>query len=129
VDAVFTPEQTVTEVAAEMSADLDLNPKWLNNAARAFMPNGPDIEAPTLELAKNLALTVASPRYLLAMKLAAGRDRDIPDIAVLCQVLGIDTAGEAADIAFKLYGEDSMQLSNRDDVLLIAQEALDSIGR
>jgi hypothetical protein len=54
------------------------------------------------------------------MKLAAGRDRDIPDIAVLCQALGIETADEAADIAFELYGSDSMQLSNRDDVLLIA---------
>jgi hypothetical protein len=62
VDAVFTPEQTVAEVAAEMSADLDLNPKWLNNAARAFIPNGPDIEAPTVQVAENLALTVASPR-------------------------------------------------------------------
>lgn len=88
VDAVFTPEQTVAEVAAEMSADLDLNPKWLNNATLAFIPNGPDTEAPTVQVAENLALTVASPRYLLAMKLAAGRDRDIPDIAVLCQALG-----------------------------------------
>src|SRR3954467_12360142 len=53
VDAVFTPEQAV----AEVSADLDLSPKWLNNAARAFIPNGPDTEAPAVQVAENLALT------------------------------------------------------------------------
>lgn len=60
------------------------------------------------------------------MKLAAGRDRDIPDIAVLCRALDIRTAKAAVDVAVELYGEHSMQLSNRDDLLLIAQEALDS---
>ncbi|WP_211882790.1 hypothetical protein [Pseudarthrobacter albicanus] len=56
-----------------------------------------------------------------------GRDRDIHDIAVLCKLLRIGTAQEAVDIALELYGEDSMQLTNQDDLLLIAQEALDTI--
>jgi hypothetical protein len=60
------------------------------------------------------------------MKLAAGRDRDIPDIAVLCRTLDIKTTEAAVDVAIELYGEDSMQLSGRHDLLLIAQEALDS---
>jgi hypothetical protein len=45
---------------------------------------------------------------------------------VLCSVLDIEMAQEAVDIALGLYGEDSMQLSSRDDLLLIAQEALDT---
>jgi hypothetical protein len=61
------------------------------------------------------------------MKLAAGRDRNIPDIAVLCQVLNIRNAEAAVEIALERYGEESMQLSDRDDLLLIAQEALNTL--
>ncbi|GAB3272576.1 hypothetical protein GCM10027562_42090 [Arthrobacter pigmenti] len=124
VDAKFAPEQSVRDAAGEMAADLGLSPNWLNNAASAYIPDGEDPEAKSVRIADNLQLTLASPRYLLAMKLAAGRDRDIEDIAVLCRALGITTAGEAADIGFALYGEDSIQLSERDDVMLIAGEAL-----
>lgn len=128
IDARFAPEKTVREVATEMADDLGLNPKWLNNAAAAYIPDGEDVDAKSVTIADNLQLTLSSPRHLLAMKLAAGRDRDIEDIAVLCQALDITTAEGAADIAFELYGEDSMQLSDRGDVLLVAQEALDEMN-
>ncbi|MCG2622538.1 DUF6036 family nucleotidyltransferase [Arthrobacter sp. I2-34] len=124
IDATYQPEQTVNDVAREMTTDLGLDPKWLNSSAKAWLPNGTDLEATTVLIAENLTLRVASPRFLLAMKLAAGRDRDIHDIAVLCRALGIQSAEEAVDIAFELYGEESMQLGNRDDLLLVAQEAL-----
>ena len=126
IDAVYKPEQTVQEIATQMAAELGLDPRWLNNAARAYIPDGEDSEAAEMAIADNLTLRVASPRFLLAMKLAAGRDRDIPDIAVLCRALGIRTAEAAADVAIELYGEDSMQLSNRADLLLVAHEALNS---
>ncbi|MGX1163696.1 hypothetical protein FBY31_4506 [Arthrobacter sp. SLBN-100] len=126
IDAVYLPEQTVQEIATEMASDVGLDPRWLNNAARAYIPDGEDSEAAEVAIADNLMLRVASPRFLLAMKLAAGRDRDIPDIAVLCRTLNIKTAEAAVDVAIELYGEDSMQLSDRDDLLLVAQEALDS---
>lgn len=93
---------------------------------QGWVLNTADVEAATVLVTDNLTLRVASPRFLLAMKMAAGRDRDIRDIAVLCSVLDIETAQEAVDIALGLYGEDSMQLSSRDDLLLIAQEALDA---
>jgi hypothetical protein len=127
IDAVYTPEHTVQEIANLMAAELGLDPRWLNNAARAYIPDGEDLEAVEVVIADNLVLRVASPRFLLAMKLAAGRDRDIPDIAVLCRALDIRTAEAAVEVAIELYGEDSMQLSDRDDLLLVAQEALDSI--
>jgi hypothetical protein len=82
IDAVYKPEQTVQELATDMAAELGLDPRWLNNAARAYIPDGEDLEAAEVAIANNLMLRVASPRFLLAMKLAAGRDRDIPDIAV-----------------------------------------------
>lgn len=126
IDAVYHPEQTVQDVATDMAQEMGLDPRWLNNAARAYIPDGQDTEAAEVTIADNLVLRVASPRFLLAMKLAAGRDRDIPDISVLCRALDISTAEAAVDVAVELYGEHSMQLSNRDDLLLIAQEALDS---
>ncbi|MEW1947780.1 DUF6036 family nucleotidyltransferase [Pseudarthrobacter sp902506025] len=126
IDAVYKPEQTVQEIATHMAAELGLDPRWLNNAARAYVPDGEDSEAAEMAIADNLTLRVASPRFLLAMKLAAGRDRDIPDIAVLCRALDIRTAEAAVDVAIELYGEDSIQLSNRDDLLLVAHEALNS---
>lgn len=129
IDALFHPDQTVARVAHEMAADLNLDPAWLNSVARACVPDGQDEETVPMQIAYNLRLQVASPRYMLAMKLAAGRDQDIPDIAVLCRTLGIQTAAAAVDIAVDLYGEDSVQLSKRDDLLLVAQEALDSTSR
>lgn len=127
IDAVYQPEQTVNEVARAMAKDMGLDPKWLNSSAKPWVPNATDAEAATVPVAENLTLRVASPRFLLAMKMAAGRDRDIYDIAVLCNVLGIQSAQEAVEIALELYGEDSMQLSNQEDLLLVAQEALDTI--
>lgn len=47
------------------------------------------------------------------------------DIAVLCRALDIRTAEAAVAIAVELNGEHSMQLSNRDDLLLVAHETLD----
>ncbi|WP_141688866.1 hypothetical protein [Pseudarthrobacter enclensis] len=113
------------ELATEMAAKLGLDPRWLNNAARAYVPDGEDSEAALIAVADNLVLRVASPRFLLVMKLAAGRDRDIPDIGVLCQALDIKSADAAVDVAIELYGEDSIQLSDRDDLLLIASEVLE----
>lgn len=39
----------------------------------------------------------------------------------------LQSAQEAVEIALELYGEDSMQLSNQEDLPLVAQEALDTI--
>jgi hypothetical protein len=45
VDAVFAPAPEVRRIAEAMGSDLALEPDWLNDAAKGFMP-GPD-EAPT----------------------------------------------------------------------------------
>lgn len=129
IDAVYSPEHAVSEAAHTIAEEFGLDPAWLNNAAGAWIPDGRDDDATSFAVAKNLSVKVASPRNLLAMKLSAGRDQDIADIAVLCQTLGIDTAEEAVKVAFQLYGEDSVRLSDADDLLLVAQEALDTMRR
>lgn len=122
VDARFEPRTTVLEEAALLADEYGLKPNWLNDASKAFIPDGVDTEAQRLP---GLNVTIASPRYLLAMKMAAGRDRDVPDIAAIMDHLHITDPQEAVDITLATYGEDSMQVSaSREDLAFLAAEAL-----
>lgn len=59
------------------------------------------------------------------MKLAAERGKDILDLSLLASRLGITDPERIVDIAFDLYGEDSIPLSGeRDNYLIVAAEAL-----
>ncbi|WP_171027533.1 hypothetical protein [Pseudarthrobacter sp. NamE2] len=40
--------------------EMGLDPRWLNNAARAYIPDGQDTEAAEVTIADNLVLRVAS---------------------------------------------------------------------
>lgn len=49
-------------------------------------------------------MAVASPRYLLAMKLLASRtDRDIDDIKILYKLCGLSTAEEGIEVLESYY--------------------------
>ncbi|GGC00878.1 DUF6036 family nucleotidyltransferase [Cellulomonas carbonis] len=124
IDAVLRPEATVAEEARRMAGDLGLSPGWLSSAATAFVPGGDDDPVPVD--VPGLAVAAASPRHLLAMKLAAGRPQDLADLRVLFRHLGIRGAREAADMAFDVYGEHSSVLGeSREDIELLAQAVLD----
>ena len=61
-----------------------------------------------------LTVNVASRKWLLAMKARAARDdRDLDDVWVLCQVLGLRTTAEVWRICDDVWGEDMI----REDVL------------
>ncbi len=114
IDAIYSPAQTVSEVASEIAAERHLPADWLNQSARAFVPTphdpGDGIELP------GLSLTTASPQHLLAMKLAAGRyGRDLDDLVVLFRQLGIRSPDEAVEIARTVYGDGSVVLSDPDE--------------
>jgi len=127
VDARFEPRTTVLEEAAVLADEYGLKPNWLNDASKAFIPDGVDTEAQRLP---GLNVTIASPRYLLAMKMAAGRDRDVPDIAAIMDHLGITDPADAVEITMATYGEDSMQVSaSREDLTFLAAEALTHTAR
>lgn len=122
IDAVFHPETTVADVVATMAREKGLRPDWLNQSARAFVPGGDD-EAVPLDI-PGLAIALASPQHLLAMKMAAFRPTDVPDLELLFRQLSITTADEAADIAQAVYGEESVVLPRRDELVLSAQAVL-----
>jgi Nucleotidyltransferase of unknown function (DUF6036) len=125
IDAVFHPETTIREVAQTMAEERGLPPDWLNDTARAFVPGGDpgmvEMESP------GLVVAVAAPEHLLAMKLAAFRPTDLPDLELLFTELGITTPEQAADIALDVYGEDTVVLPGRDELILEARAILERL--
>ncbi len=72
LDAVFIPTGTVRQAAAAVAQHRGLTEDWLNDAVKGFLP-GPDPDAQRFYSSDSLIVDVASPRYLLAMKLFAAR--------------------------------------------------------
>jgi hypothetical protein len=103
VDAIFAPSKEVREAARRVAERLDLEPDWLNDGAKAFMP-GEDPERIGVYEGANLSVAAASPRYLLAMKLLASRvERDQDDIRSLYEMCGFTTAEEGLDLVQSTY--------------------------
>lgn len=103
VDALFVPAPEVRRIAEEMSGPHGLEPDWLNDAAKGFLP-GADEHPRTVFESESLLVQVASPEYLLAMKLHASRDeRDLDDAALLFNRLGYTTAQECVDLLAATY--------------------------
>ncbi|WP_431862447.1 DUF6036 family nucleotidyltransferase [Micrococcus terreus] len=122
IDASYSHTEEVEAVARQMAAEHNLPENWLNDSARAFIPDG----AQWTDVPGGPAtVLMATDETLLAMKLAAERHKDILDLSVLAGRLGITDPERIVDIAFDLYGEDSIPLSGeRDDYLIVAAEAL-----
>lgn len=103
VDAVLVPAPEVREAAAAISETHGLEPDWLNDAAKGFLP-GQDEHPATVFESDWLLVQVASPGYLLAMKLHASRDEiDLNDAAVLFNLLGYTDAEQAIDLLASTY--------------------------
>lgn len=61
---------------------------------KGLLPGG-DVDAREILERPGISVSVPSTRYLLALKVAAARiDRDVHDIRVLANRLGLDTAAE-----------------------------------
>ena len=123
IDAVLHPPTSVAAEAAAMAKDLGLPSGWLNAAATAFIPL-PDEDQVSLDV-EGLQVAVSSPANLLAMKMAAGRPQDLADLLVLFRHLKIRTPEQAVGIAERIYGDDSVVLSEpRESLLLLAESVL-----
>ena len=99
LDAVFVPSEVVREAAAAVAEREGLAEDWLNDAlVKGFLP-GPDPDVQRFYSTDSLIVDVASPRYLLAMKLFAARaEIDADDIALLYRQLGFTTVDEGLDL-------------------------------
>lgn len=72
LDAVFVPTNVVRHAAKTVGEKHGLDPDWLNDAVKGFLP-GDDSNAVTYFESGSLRVDVASPQYMLAMKLLAAR--------------------------------------------------------
>ena len=105
VDArIDTGHGALTEAAREIARERGLAESWLNEQATTAIPRSPDRRARTLYESENLIVTGASAEYLLAMKLEAGRDKDVADIAYLLERLHISESDKA--LAIEATSED-----------------------
>jgi hypothetical protein len=101
LDAVFIPTDIVRQAAAAVAQQRGLTEDWLNDAVKGFLP-GPD--AQRFYSSDSLIVDVASPRYLLAMKLFAARaEIDADDIILLYRNLGFTTVDEGLDLVEQAY--------------------------
>lgn len=103
LDGVFEPKLIVYQAAARVAEARGLPEDWLNDAVKGFLP-GPDPDAQVLFDRPGLAVRVASPRYILAMKLLASRvERDEDDIRALYGLCGFTTAAEGLALVEAMY--------------------------
>jgi hypothetical protein len=103
LDAVFEPKAVLYEVARQVGARYDLGPDWLNDAVKGFLP-GADPNATTLFDRPGLAVLIASPPYLFAMKAVAARaERDASDLQALYRLCGFASIDEALDSVAERY--------------------------
>jgi hypothetical protein len=103
VDAIFVPKAAVYEAARTVARELSLPDDWLNDAVKAYA-HGDDPARRVVFQTPSLTVSVASPHYLLAMKLLAARvDQDTDDIVDLYRLCGFTTAEEGMDLLETAY--------------------------
>ena len=86
VDALFEPKPCVYSAVADVAARHGLDPDWLNDAAKGFMP-GPDPDP----------RTVYESDHLLVLH-SARPGRDIDDAAILYRTAGYTSPEQALDL-------------------------------
>lgn len=125
IDASYANKTSVNTIVVEMAADYDLAASWLNSNASAFVPD--NATWVTLEELDGLTIQAADNETLLAMKIAAERDKDTLDIARLLRKLNITSAAAAVDLAYGKNGDHSIPLAaGRDNYLIVVEDALDA---
>ena len=124
IDAAMEPRDIVLEESSAMAKEHGLSADWLNSNGDGFRPQQyEDVDAQELNFG-GVTVSLASPRFLLAMKLTAGRARDVSDITFLIQEVGIASATEITQLVRDLYGDDSVPSIDFEDMDLFAAEML-----
>ncbi|MGH3320777.1 MAG: DUF6036 family nucleotidyltransferase [Streptosporangiaceae bacterium] len=110
LDAVFAPTRVVREAAVAVGQRHGLEDDWLNDAVKGFLP-GEDPDPRFFFESSSLRVSIASPRYLLAMKLRASRvDADVDDIRLLYRLCGFTTVEEGLDLLQRSHPAAVIQL-------------------
>jgi predicted nucleotidyltransferase len=108
VDAVLLPHGVVLEEAHALAVELGLPQWWLNEQASAYVAPGGDPHAQVTFDHPGLRVSAASPEHLLAMKAIAARRRDLEDLRVLINVLGLTTPEQVIAVCSRVFPDESL---------------------
>ena len=126
LDAVFEPKTVIYEAAARVALQFGLPATWLNDAVKGLIPPH-DPESLVAFEAPGICVSVASPRNILAMKVAAARvDRDEDDIRFLAGILGLTTADEILAVVADVWGAAASRLAPK--CCFFVQEMFSPVG-
>jgi predicted nucleotidyltransferase len=106
VDAVFVPHGVVLEEARQVAAQLGLPPWWLNEQASVYISGKDDVRKRRVFDHPGLRVMAASPEHVFAMKALAARSRDIDDLRLLADLIGIDSVDAAIQICTDFYPDE-----------------------
>lgn len=125
IDGLFSPFDVVREEADAIAAERGLPSGWINQSAFAFLAFDTDDTDAREMIIGGMRVRIASPRFLLAMKMAAGRLKDHEDIVALIRHLDITDPATIVDLTFDVFGDDGLTLTDsRESVLLQAEEMI-----
>lgn len=106
VDAVFMPHGIVLEEARKVARDLGLPDWWLNEQASVYISGKEDASKRRVFDHPGLRVMAASPAHVFAMKARAARTRDIDDLRLLADIIGLNSAEEALRICAEFYPDE-----------------------
>ena len=102
------PHGVVLEEARNVAQDLGLPAWWLNEQASVYISGKDDPDRRRVFDRPGLRVTAASPRHIFAMKALAARTRDIDDLRLLADIIGVDTAETALQICAEFFPEEEI---------------------
>jgi len=112
VDAWFSESSAVRKAARQVAEELGLPEDWLNDAAKAFIPEQAGFEL--WQSFSHVDVLVADARTLLAMKCAAARTaEDVGDIRFLADALGLNSVQAILHVVLSYYPADRLPVRVR----------------
>ena len=129
--AIHTQADKARALAREVSEEKGWGDDWLNDGVKGFLSRNEEVFAVTdfQATSAGLVLSVASPRYLLAMKCMAmrtadaqGHDGDRQDIKSLMEMTGVTSSEEVLDMVASFYPDNQISAKVSFGVVEIFEE-------
>lgn len=122
-DAWFTSPQVVREESRRVAVEMEIDEDWLNDAAKAFVPENAGYES--WREMSHLSISHVDARTLLAMKCAAARtEADADDIRFLARHLRLGSAAGVLGVVLSYFPEERLPVRTR----LLVEEIFDDGG-
>ena len=98
-------------------ASTSRSPDWLSSRVAPLLPRLADSRRWEMLSVPGFSVEIASAEHLLAMKARAGRGlRDLQDVAVLCEILGLRSVEEVWQICDRVWGEGMIRSEVREGI-------------